>query len=156
MKRDIVLFKISCLLMGISSFSILLSFFGDYKGNSIAVIFAVLTGVLFWAGLIFGLFFLLLVNSHRKKYESIESSKRTVKRHRMGIVSFFSNKLAIIADIAMVALFIIFLVTEFIPIISQSVTLIFLAFLLFSVYMHCMLNGVNFIYIKSICEECKK
>ena len=156
MKKDILLFRFSCVLFGISSFSILLSIIGDYKGDSIAVLFAILTGILFWSGLILGVVSILLVNQHRKRFEKRKSINYRKKQHRVGAISFFNNKPAAIADIALVVLLIIILAAMFIPVISQNITIIFLAFLLLSVYMHCMLNGVNFIYIKSIEEECKK
>ncbi len=156
MKKDILLFRISCVLFAISSFSILLSFIGDYKGNGISVLFAVLTGVLFWTGLVFGIVSILLVNKHRKKSEKKKSVDYISRIRRTGAASFFSNKLAAKVDIAMVALFILMLVTMFIPAVSQNITLVFVAFFMFSVYMHCMLNGVNYKYINSKNEVCKK
>lgn len=155
MKRDVLLFRLSCVMLAISAFSVLLSFAGNYDGNTREVIFAVLTGVLFWGGLIAGIALLFVVNRNRKIYET-KKRERKAKRRRVGAVSFLSNKPARVADIAMVALFILTLITMFIPSVSQSATLIAAVFLLFSVYMHCMLNGVNFIYIKSLDEECNK
>lgn len=155
MKKDSLLFRISCVMFGVSALSVLLSFLGDYKGSGAAVFFAVLTGVLFWGCLIIGIVFLIIVNSHRKSNQRIKSNVRYQSR-RVGVISFFSNRIATVFDITMVIFFVLFMISMFVPVISQSVTLVLFAFLLCSVYMHSMFNGVNYKYIKSINEECSK
>ena len=154
MKRDVFLFRFSCASFAVSSFSILLYYVGDYEGNSVQKLFAFLTGFLFWAGLLAGVVSLILVNTHRKKNKSINLTRNLKKR--MGIISFMSNLPAAISDAAMVVLFILILATLFIPLIGEEIKIILLTFLLCSVYMHSMLNGVNFKYINLINEECKK
>lgn len=154
MKSDVFLFRFSCASFAVSSFSILLYYLGDYEGNSVQKLFAFLTGFLFWAGLLVGIVLLILVNTHRKKNKSLNHTRNLKKG--MGIISFMSNRPAAIVDIAMVALFIFILATMFIPLIGEEIRIILLTFLLCSVYMHSMLNGVNFLYINLINEECKK
>ena len=75
---------------------------------------------------------------------------------RFGALSFFSNKIAAIFDVSMVVLFLLVVISMFIPFAGQSITLVLFAFLLFTVYMHSMFNGVNFTYINSINEECRR
>lgn len=153
MKRDIFLFKLMCISFGVSAFSMLLTFFGDYNGNTVAVTFAVLIGVFFWLGLMLGAVLLIIVNQHRKKYIT---NKKSLSKNKIGAITFYSNRLAAIADIAMVILFILMMAVMFIPYVGQSIAMVLFSFLLFAIYMHCVLNGINFIYIKSINEECKK
>lgn len=155
MKRDRFLFKLSCIMFGISAFSVLLTFLGDYNGNGAAVFFAIMTGVLFWGCLITGILLLLIVNSHRKKHRRFMNSGKIEKR-KCGALSFFSNRTAAIFDIAMVVFLLLVVISMLIPLISQSVTLVLVSFLLFSVYMHSMFNGVNFTYINSKNEECRE
>ena len=155
MKRDRILFRMSCIMFGISAFSILLTFLGDYNGNSASVFFAIMTGVLFWGCLIAGILLLLVVNSHRKKRRRFINGRR-MEKSKCGALSFFSNRTAAIFDIAMVVFLLLVVLSMLIPLISQSVTLILFAFLLFSVYMHSMFNGVNFTYINSKNEECRE
>lgn len=155
MRRDIKLFKITCILLAVSSFSLLLSFFGDYGGNAFNVVMAALTGILFWACLIAGYALFAVINSHRKKYvKAKKSSVSERNRKRLpGIICFFSNKYAIVADFAMILFFILTLVFIFIPFLNQSIAVIAIAILLFSVHMHCILNGMNFRYILQITKE---
>lgn len=153
MKKDILLFKLACFCFGLSAFSMILSFFGDYKGDRLAVTFAVLTGLLFWFGLILGAVLLFIVNQHRKKYVS---NRRTLAKKRIGAIHFLSNQWAAIADITLLGSFVLMLAVMFIPGVGQSIATVLFSFLLFAIYMHCVLNGINFIYIKSINEECKK
>ena len=155
MRKDNILFRASCALLGISALSVFISFLGDYKGNSMAVFFAVLTGVLFWGCLIMGIVLLLILNTHRKKNRKFRDAGRMGNR-RFGALSFFSNKIAAIFDVSMVVLFLLVVISMFIPFAGQSITLVLFAFLLFTVYMHSMFNGVNFTYINSINEECRR
>ena len=142
-------------MFGASSLSILLSFLGSYEGSGAEVFFAVMTGVLFWGCLILGIVFLLIVNSHRKHSRVTRNGGRTAG-HRVGALSFFSNRVAAVFDIAMVALFLLTVISMFLPFLDQGITLVLFAFLLTAVYMHSLFNGVNFTYINQFNEECGK
>ncbi len=156
MKKDIILFRLSYFMLFISSFSILLSFLGDYNGNLFNLIFAIATGVLFWGGLVLGYVFLMLVNSSRKKYEAKNHINVRAKK-RAGAFTFFSNKPAKVFDLSMIFFLILTVIFLCIPLFNQAIALIFLALFVFSLHMHCILNGINFIYIKNIrSKESKK
>lgn len=147
MKKDISLMKIVIILLFISSFSLILSLFGDYSGNAFNIIMAYAVGVLFWGGLIAGYAILAVINSHRKN-SPVNKTDRSADR--VGIISFFSNRIAIIFDCAMPVLLILAIVFMFIPINNQVLTVIIYSLLVFSIHMHCLFNGMNFKYIKSI------
>lgn len=147
MKKDIFLFKLSFSLFIISAISILLSFFGSYKdGNAAEVFFAVLTGILFWGGLAAAIVALLILNSHRKSFEH-KHRERNKNTFSIGIITFFSNGAAKIADVIMIALIIIFAAIMFILAVGMSVKIIVFAPMLASIYAHSMLNGMNYKYI---------
>lgn len=153
MNRDILLFRISCISFGVSAFSFVLSFLGDYRGNAISVVFAVIIGVLFWLGLIAGAAFLFIINKHRKKAGGKKTANR--KKH-IGAITFFSNRYAMIADIAMAVFLVLTILLGFIPGVAREFAMVSLSFFIFAVYMHCVLNGINYKYINSIKEESKK
>ena len=153
MKKEKTLFKLSCVSFVISALSVLLTFVADYKGNAIQVVLAVMTGVLFWAGLIAGMAFLLVLNSKRRKDKKYGSKERGA---RIGLISFFENRAAMVFDCAMALFFILMLLSIFIPGIGQNVTLVLISLLLASACMHSMLNGLNYRYIKSVDKECRK
>lgn len=147
MKKDIVLMKTVIVLLFISSFSLILSLFGDYNGNVLNVVMAYAVGVLFWGGLIAGYVLLLIINSHRKK---TLVSKTDNSAGRVGIISFFTNKIAIICDCAIPVLLILMIIFIFFPLNNQVITVIIYSLLVFSLHMHCVFNGLNFKYIKSV------
>lgn len=144
MNKDKKFFRASCVAFAVSALSILLTFAADYNGNAIAVVFAVLTGALFWLGLVFGIVFLLAVNAGRKANRHYTEPEGT----RIGLLTFFSNPYARAVDIAMTVMFILALLAALIPAVGQNVTLVFISLFLLSVYMHAMLNGRNYRYIK--------
>lgn len=151
MTLDIKLIKAVIISLFISSFSLLLSFFGDYSGNAFNIIMAYAVGILFWAGLIVGYVLLLIINSHRKKQMNA-SKKNTsaVRKSRPGIIVFLSNKYAFIADLTMGVTFILTIVFLFIPLFNYGLAVVFGSVLLFSIHMHCLFNGMNFKYINTL------
>lgn len=158
MNKDKTLMKFVVISLAISSFSLLLVMFGDYNGNALNKAIAVLTGVLFWGFLIIGYVILGIISGHRKTYERKNRADLGRKANRdankrPGIICFFSNQKAIIADIVMIVSFIINLIFMFIPSVNQVVAVIFIAIFAFAVHMHCVLNGVNFRYIAHISKN---
>lgn len=147
MKKDITLMKMVILLLFMSSFSLILSLFGDYNGNTFNIIMAYAVGVLFWGGLIAGYALLAVINSHRK---NCSANKTDTSAGRAGIISFFSDRIAMIFDCAMPVLLILTIVFMFIPFDNPVLTVIVYSLLAFSIHMHCLFNGMNFKYIKSM------
>lgn len=151
MKKDITLMKLVFIALFVSSFSVILSIFVDYKGTAVQAILGYVGAVLFWIGLVIGYVILGMISKHRKDFERINKPiHRFKKSNKPGIIRFLSNKYAMIADVAMVVFLIVTLVFIFIPSLNQNVAVIFAACLIFSVHMHSILNGVNFTYIKSL------
>lgn len=147
-------------MLFISSFSLLLSFFGDYNGNVFNIIMAYAVGVLFWGFLIAAYVLLAVVNSKRKKLDKDnkedsqnyrdEHAKRYTNAHKKGnkpgIITFGSSRLAIVFDIVMIIALILTIVFSFIPPLG-SIAVVCFSVLVFAIHMHCILNGVNFRYI---------
>ncbi len=150
MKTEKKLFDLAIIMLFISSFSILLSFFGSYDGGIFALIMAYAVGILFWGFLILGYIMFAIVNSKRKKSEknsSNKSERKRITKEKPGIICFFSNKAAMYFDFIMIISFVLTVVFSFIPILNKALCVVFMAILVFSIHMHCILNGVNFKYI---------
>lgn len=107
-------------------------------------LWSVINGILFWSGVGGVIFFALNINKSRcidKNY-----NKKYAEKITPGIILFFQNEHAKIADIIM-----------FISIIGIVITVVFtknniiifimISAFIFSFGMHCMLNGINYIYI---------
>ena len=151
MKRDIKSMRTCILMLMISSFSVLLSYFASFEGNALQRILAYLIGVLFWAFLIIGYVIFHKISVHRKEYEKTHPDLEYLKKRRLpGILTFFSDHASSAIDIIMIISFIITLAFMFIPSLDQSFAIVFAAILIFSIHMHCILNGVNFRYISHL------
>lgn len=115
----------------------------DFNGAKWANI---LIGAVFWLGLAAGIVFSVLLTKRRKK-EGFHQGK-------VGLISFFQNKIAAVFDILMIltlfstVLLIIFSV-------KSAIAYVIVALFFFSLEMHCVLNGKNYKYITSKMEEKK-
>lgn len=156
MKKDKNLMRAVIALLAISSLSLCFIAFGSYDASAFRAILTVLIAILFWVCLIAGYVLLYVISRHRKEFERNaprEKRRRIKTNNRPGIIRFFSNPAATAADFAMIGFFILDLVFMFIPGISQTVTYILLACLVFAIHMHCILNGVNFEYTYNIAKS---
>lgn len=146
------------ILLFISSFSLLLSFFGDYNGNLFNKIIAYTIPVLFWGGMIVA--YVMLYKFNKKRTVLSENEKITQKesanshnrikrptRFMPGALRILSNKYATIFDFLSLIFLILIIVFSFIPNMNQAVVIVSLTLLVFCLHMHCLLNGVNFTYI---------
>ncbi|MBE6640907.1 MAG: hypothetical protein E7619_04900 [Ruminococcaceae bacterium] len=103
------------------------------------------TGSVFWLSLGGTVFSALVINRARKRCDAFCADDSDM--NGLGLISFFKNKEAKIADISMFAAFAGVIVTLFL-IKNVYAFFIFLGLLVFFFGMHCMLNGKNYAYIK--------
>ena len=98
----------------------------------------------FWIGLIGTITMAVKINKARKR--SYRFREKYPESKQLGLISFFKNKEAIIADVGMFVSIAGFIVTR---ICSDNIywLFIFLALFVFTFGMHCMLNGMNYKYI---------
>ncbi len=150
LKKDIQLMRTVIVCIALSSLSLLLATFVNSDGVSALT---VISGIIFWGGLIVGYIQLFIISKHRKAYEKNAHHIEKRVKSRPGIITFFSGPAATVADLAMILFFLLTMVFAFIPGFSQTVLLIFIAVLVFAVQMHCILNGVNFKYIKRLAKS---
>ncbi|NLI63654.1 MAG: hypothetical protein GX367_02860 [Bacteroidales bacterium] len=129
----------------ISSSTFFLVPFASFEKGGIAQKLAYTIGIAFWIGILAAVIFTMLLSSLRSKEEKKEKNKR--KSHsKIGLVKFFSNKIAKTFDI----IFMVSLAGQVIVLIIGAhimveVTILFL--LVFSFEMHCIFNGKNYSYI---------
>ena len=107
-------------------------------------VFLILDGMFFWLGIAGALASCVLIN--RKRKGSMAFTGRYPKLKRLGLIHFFQNRAALIADIAM---FVLTAGIVIVRIITDNVFILFplLAGIVFAFGMHCMLNGINYIYL---------
>lgn len=115
----------------------------DEKGN--VTILTYLCGIGFWTGLIGTVVMAIKINISRKKSPVFSSVSDT--RRRLGLIHFFSNKEAVIIDTMLFASVVGCVLARYV-IPGNTATFIFVGLFIFSFGMHCMLNGINYRYIK--------
>lgn len=138
-----LLIEISMFLL--SDIGLFLSQFVIKSGGQTNRIIAIISGVLFWIGLIIAIVFGLLQNKTTTNKDS---------NNKIGLISFFSNKPAFVFDVILIVSFIAFVICLIINKVSNIATIIFSIFI-FSFEMHCVFNGKNYKYIISKLEEKK-
>jgi len=104
----------------------------------------ILTGIMFWLGLIGTVFFASLINYFRSKDKLF--NKAAEKYNKLGLTHFFQNLPAKIFDSLLIIALIGFILS-FVFNFTLSVKFIFISAIIFSFGMHCMLNGINFVYV---------
>ena len=107
----------------------------------------VVTGAAFWIGLIGTIVMSVRICRQGNKLGAASGKK---KESRVGLIRFFQNEKAVVADVAMFVAAFGFVVMVIIP---DNIywLFVFLAMLIFSFGMHCMLNGAY--YNQMIKEE---
>ncbi|MBR2100731.1 MAG: hypothetical protein IJ927_05390 [Eubacterium sp.] len=100
----------------------------------------IITGLIFWIGLIAGITLFVLYSKKCKKLFE-QSSLNTASKKRIGLISFFSNRAAMISDIVCILSLILFAVLMIFTKRTAYICYIVLAILVFSFVCHCILNG---------------
>ena len=123
------------------------SFFGiaiNSALSGVSFVLNLISGIMFWVGL-FGVAGVSIhINKSRKASPYFEELYPNVKR--LGLTHFFQNKYATVADTAVFAVLAAFVCVK---VFTDSITLqlALIALFVFSFGMHCMLNGINYVYI---------
>ena len=109
----------------------------------------VLSGATFWIGLVGTIVMSVRIHMFGKREKAAEQKKAQTKR--IGLISFFQNREAMVADVAMFASILGLVITA-----AATNNLYwlftFLAVLVFSFGMHCVLNGKNYHYLNNKVE----
>ncbi len=136
LKGKLWLFSLVSFLL--SSLIILFIPLSSFEGSIKQKAFTYFLSSVFWLGLISGCVFLALVNQKRKKEH---------KSSGLPFLTFFSNKIALIFDIALIISLIGIITVLFKPDMNQWISVIIIFTFVFSLEMHGMFNGKNFKYI---------
>lgn len=102
-------------------------------------------GALFWIALLATVGMAVRINGARRRSQVFGSAYKG--RKKLGLTHFFQNKPALCMDLLMFASLLAGIIAWFLSwdIIIQF---LFISLFVFSFGMHCMLNGMNYIYIK--------
>ena len=104
-----------------------------------------MVGALFWIALISTVGMAIRINNSRRRSSAFNIKYEGLRK--LGLIHFFQNKKALIMDAIMFASLLVFIVARFLTW-NTIVQFLFVSMFAFSFGMHCMLNGINYIYIK--------
>lgn len=108
----------------------------------------VIVGIGFWVFLILGIAAQVILSGRRKAwYRTQHINEKRSSVRRVGLISFFSNKIAVVADIAMVISLIGLVASVIITKATGYTCYVFLAIFSFSFCLHCILNGKVYYHV---------
>lgn len=141
------LFVVQVVLLAIFAGSVLAMYFTDkLNGENIYNMVLYINAAVFWLSLILFIMISCMINRNRKKDNKRGKHRR--KSHRVGLVNFFQNKPAIIMDCIMILSIVLLIILTKINIQEIFWAFCNISILIFSFGMHCILNGINYSYIK--------
>lgn len=133
------LFRLSVIALFLMSSTILLMPLPINMGENYRIM-TVLLGSFFWGTAIIGYVSIFLAARERKRL--IKNKIITEDKNDFpGIRNFFSNQLAKVADVTMILSIIVFVIINFTDLIYEYIAYIIMFLLIFSLNMHCLLNG---------------
>jgi len=142
-------FRLSLCLISIGTLFIVLIPVADFNGSHAEKVLAYGIGLVFWLFTIMGyILFYLSVRRKKALIERLKTVKRT--RSKVGAVCFFSTFEGSITDGIMIFSAILFATNLLFIKDTSWFAMITVTLLMFSVQMHCILNGENFKYSKFI------
>lgn len=101
----------------------------------------ILSGCEFWVSFVIGYILIFMANKERKYFIRRKLKGDVSMGCRAGIITFFDNVPATIADIAMISSFLLFFGINFTELRYKYISYVLLFILVFSLNMHCLFNG---------------
>ena len=140
--------KANCLLLGVSvgGFAVLAISFLLMPIEKLGFI----PGILFWGGLLIGVVLQIVLGARRNSlFKKYNVKRKTMQKVRNGLLSFGSNKPALIADCCLIASVIASILTFILTKGTGLVCYVCISVLVFSFSMHCILNGRIYVFVKN-------
>lgn len=110
----------------------------------------IIPGILFWGGLLTGIVLQCVLETRRRKLFAKYNVKReTMQKTRNGLLSFFSNGLAVAVDSCLIAAVLATVLAFVFTKGTGYLCYICLSVLIFSFCMHCIVNGRIYIFVKN-------
>lgn len=104
-------------------------------------------GIMFWIFMILGIVSQIILAKQRKNWFIKNRIRRFRTKSKLGVIAFMQNLPATIADITLVVSIIALIVSIVLTNAMGYACYIFMALLVFSFCMHCILNGKIYYYL---------
>ena len=136
---------VSFLVMSIS-FMIMYLLTADIENRASGGL-AVVPGLMFWGGLILSIISHIIMGVMRNRIVERGRIKRSNLQRYIGLICFFRNTAALIADVVFVLALAALIVTLVICDTAGMLTYALISLTVFAFSMHCTLNGKNFNFL---------
>lgn len=103
--------------------------------------YLILVGSTFWVSAIIGYLFVMLANIKRREFIIDKYDGNLSMNCRIGVITFFDNVPATVADVTMISSFILLVIINFTSMRYSFIVYVLLAMFVFSLNMHCLFNG---------------
>ncbi len=150
-KKEMIWLYISIISFFLMSASFLVMPF-DYKTTGIEAM-DFLGGIMFWMFLILGIASQIILAQKRKNWFIKNHVRRFKGKSKIGIVAFFQNLPAIIADCMVILSVLGLTISAIVTDGTGYVCYIFVSSLVFSFSMHCIFNGKIYNFLANIDKD---
>lgn len=110
-------------------------------------IYSLVVGIVFWLSLMTGIVTQCVLAYRRRVWYGFHRIRRSRATQRIGLISFFKNPYAIVADIIGIVSLIGLIVAAIVTQGTGYICYVFVSLFVFFFSMHCVLNGKIFYYI---------
>lgn len=128
----------------------------DTTGYQIQKLGALLLAAIFWLCIMLEIFFTFRCKRERVRLEKEHYRSRWMRHMLPGVISFFKNLEATVADIILVITVISTVIVILSRVSSGFISIGSIAILFLSFNMHCLLNGKNYRYKKAFYKHQKE
>ncbi len=146
-KKDSIWMGISIAFLLMLSISFLLMLPEDDSSIVEKSVFMFVSGGMFWVSSIMLVISQIVLSRQRKKWYAVNKVRKDIGSRRLGVISFFSNTLATVADIISV----LSLVGLVIAMVASKgggyICFVLISIFVFSFGMHCILNGRVYYFV---------
>lgn len=117
-------------------------------GTDFQRISSYIVATIFWSCLVIIIVLIFKTSGKRRLLEKNIENIRLKRKYRLGIISFFKNQEAMIADLILFVSFVFSIVLIAFEINVDWLVYIMISLFFFTFNLHCLLNGKNYRYLK--------
>lgn len=125
----------------------------NLDGAMMQRISAYILAAMFWISVVTEVFLVELSTYERRWIERRGYRSNELRYSKLGVISFFKNPEAVVADIVLFISVIVVWIAAWLQIETEWVIIAGVSVLVLSFNLHCILNGKNYRYIKNMKKE---
>lgn len=150
LRRTAYFLKIAVLCDFLASSSLLLIPMCTSSGNERMSVFSYMIAGTFWGGLILAQVFFWIANAGKRRLQKRGHRRENLPGKKPGIITFGANLEALVCDIVCGVSLVTVILLIYNRVQNPWLDTASLAILVFSLNLHCILNGETYAFIKSV------